>query len=345
MSGIRGVTIACVLAVQLLAIGRARADMLAAIDAAADGGDAWNVAIPNVGKLLGAPATATDDRIEWAVMDGDLCFHVVMTASANGFVDNVDSHGWGPGTEGFAACQKLVAKKAKLPADLKGPRQLDVDPPARAVMELWGAGTFDAMLEAAHPSFRKTFNSSRAFAKLAKLFGARAGRFVKLGAPLVHSFKDSSWVVTAPAEYEKGSVTVTLSFQLDGDTPKLTNFDLRLPKALQATPDNKAAARAARAALDLLLAAKTDAFIEHWHWDLVEKLPKADLEPQLREVLKKIGKVRSIKQTEQTTCDGRQCFTFELTSATGTAKATFDMGFAVAEWLVFGFNLAPPETP
>ena len=95
--------------------------------------------------------------------------------------------------------------------------------------------------------------------------------------------------------------------------------------------------------LDLLLAGKTATFYDHVEWELAKNMPRATLEPKLAEVLKKIGKVKSVKLTQQSKCDDNQCFTFELTSANGKETATFELSFNIAEWQVSEFNLAPPQ--
>jgi hypothetical protein len=339
----RGVVVTCLVAVAALAHADVPSDPQAAVDAAIDQGDAWNVAIPKIVAILGQPAIASDDHIEWAMMVKDMCLHVVAMADADGFVRRVETNQMVLDTEGGPACAKLVTKKAKLPAHLRGPRPLDADAQARTIVAQWGAGKFDEMLAAAHPEFRQGVGSSDTIARLAKRFEMRAGKFVKLGSPLEHAFKDSAWVVSAPVIYEKGTLHAAISFVPYKGKPVLVNFELKLPKELQAKPDPKDAARAARSSLDLLLAANTAAFYEHMHSELVKKLPRATLEPQLADVLEKIGKVTAIKLTEQKPCDDRQCFTFEVKAANGTSKATFDMTFMIADWVIYGFDLEPPQ--
>jgi hypothetical protein len=343
MIGRRGCLLACVL-VGSVAYADDKPSIGDQVDEAVDTGDAWNVAIPKLAAILGAPQLAKDDRIEWARMVDDMCAHVVLKADADGFVQSFNTTESSKlDTEGWPPCKKLIGKKAKIPAKLRGPKPLDADALATTLVDDWGAGKFDELFKAAHPGMQESLGSPAVLAWLAKIFEERAGKFVKLGTPFEHAFKDSSWVVSAPLVYEKGTLHVALSFVPASGKILLTNFDLRLPKELQAHPDPKDAAREARADLDLLLAAKTDAMYQHMHWELAKKLPRAALDPQLADILKQLGKVQSIKQVEQTTCDDRQCFTFEVKGAHGTSKATFDMTFFVAEWIIYGFDLEPPQ--
>ncbi len=335
-------------ALLMLARGRAAAAedrlLLIKIDREIRRGDAWNEAIPRVAKLLGTPAIATADHIEWAYMNDKQCVYVTVKADPAGFVEMIDSVGLDPIAERFAACKKLSSKKAKLPAKLKGPKQLDVDKPAVAVIAHWGKREYDAMFDEAHPLLHQILGSSAAFAQIGRLVTARVGPFKNIGAPAVQSRKDFGWMLSVPVEHEKATLVMHLRFNT-GKAGKvmLTNFDVRLPEALAIKSDPKQAATAARAALDLLLAAKVEELTKRMHWKLVNKLP-TDLGPQLDVVLKKVGKVRAVKQLEQRDCDdGRQCFTFEVQAAGGKAPATFDMGFVLGEWLIFGFNLDPPQ--
>lgn len=338
-----------VIALVMLAGSFARADYGALekqLDAAVSGGDAWNVAVPKVVAILGQPAVASDDHVEWAAMADGMCLHVTLDATDDGFVHHVDRSGFGPGTDGRAECKKLTTKHAKLPAKLRAPQPIDADAQAATVIAQWGTGQFDAMFAAAHPQFKQGAGSPAALARLAHLFEMRAGKYVKLGAPLDHAFKDQAWVVTAPVVYEKGTLKIAASFALYEGKPMLVDIDVRLPKELQAHADPKEAAHDARAALDRLLAAKTDAFFEHMDRELAQKLSRAEFDPKLADLLKKLGKVQSITQTEQHLCDDkhdRQCFAYDIKTANGTAKATLDMTYFIAEWVVYGFDLEPPQ--
>lgn len=307
-----------------------------------DTGDSWREDIPKLAALLGPPAIAKDDRIEWALMDNEMCAHVVVTANADGFVKSVNTSEMAKDTSDAPSCLKLLGKKAKIPAKLRGPSPLDADAQAATVIEQFGSGKFGDLFDAAHPSFREGAGSPDQLARLARMFELRAGKFVKVGAPQDHAFKDNAWVVYVPVVYEKGTLHAAVSFVPSKARPVLVDFDLKLPKELQAHIDPKDAARAARADLDLLLAGKTDAFFDAMHRELSRKLARETFDPQLAALLKQIGKIKSVKQTSQTACEDRQCFAFDVVAANGTAKATMDMTFFIGDWVIYGFNLEPP---
>jgi hypothetical protein len=336
-----GVVVACLLA---SSVARAdETDLGERVEAVIDSGDSWRVAIPKVAALLGTPAIATDDRIEWAMMDKQMCAHVVVTADADGFVQRVNTQEMALDTEDAPACKKLLGKKAKIPAKLRGPSPLDADAEAATVVQQFGTGKFGDLFDAAHPGFRNDAGSPQQLARLAKMFEMRAGKFVKAGPPSDHAFKDSAWVVYLPVVYDKGTLQAAISFVPLKGKPVLVDFNLKLPKELQAHPDPKDAARAARADLDLLLAAKTDAFFGQMHRELAAKLSRENLDPQLAALLKQLGAIKSVKQTAQKACDDRQCFEYEVKAANGTTKATMDMTFFIGDWVIYGFNLDPPQ--
>src|SRR5205814_3246855 len=106
------------------------------------------VAIPKLVAAIGLPASASAERLEWAVMTSDMCVHVVATADRDGFVKTVESQGISDGADHYAQCKKLARKHVKLPAKLKGPPKVDVDEPARALMTLWHDGKFKDLFEA-----------------------------------------------------------------------------------------------------------------------------------------------------------------------------------------------------
>lgn len=336
-----GVVVAC-----LLAASVARADEPSVgdkVEALVDTGEAWNLDVPKLAALLGTPAIVQADRVEWAFMDKQMCAHVVVTADADGFLKSWDTKEVALDTDEGPACKKLIGKKAKLPAKLRAPSPLDADAQAAEIIAQWGSGKFAEIFDGAHPDLRDSLGSPYVLVQFTRLFEMRAGKFVKLGTPLEHAFKNYGWMVSAPLVYEKGTLHVDLTFAAYKGKPALTNFNLTLPKELEAKPDPKDAARVARADLDLLLAAKTASFYDHVYWELAKKLPRATLEPKLAEVLEKIGKVKSIKQLEQTTCDKNQCITYELTGAHGKSSASIELGFGVAEWLVMAFDVEPPQ--
>jgi hypothetical protein len=330
----------------LLVASVARADELQSVGdkvaATADTGEAWNVDVPKLAALLGAPSLVKDDRIEWAFMDNEMCAHVVITADADGFLKSYNTTEGVLDSEDGPACKKLLAKKVKLPAKLRSPKPLDADAQATAIVEQWGAAKLTEIFNGAHPDLRDSLGSADVFAQFKRLFEKRAGKFVKLGTPFEHAFKNYGWMVSAPVSYEKGTLQIAMTFEPYKGKPALTNFNVKLPKNLQAQPDPKDAARAARADLDLLLAAKTAAIYDHMEWDLAKKAPPATLEPILANVLGKLGKIKSVKQTDQSTCDGHQCFTYEVTSAGGKSNATIELSFNVAEWQMVAFNVEPP---
>jgi len=337
-----GVVVAC-----LLVTSVARADepqsLSERVEAVINSGDSWRVDVPKLAALLGTPAIAKDDRIEWAMMDKQMCAHVVVTADADGFVQSVDTKEMVLDAEDGPACKKLLAKKAKLPAKLRGPSPLDADAQAATAIEQWGAGKFGDLYDAAHASFRQGAGSPQQLARLAHMFELRAGKFVKVGPPSDHAFKGNAWVVYAPVIYEKGTLHAAVSFVPYKGKPTLVDFDLRLPKELQATADPKDAARSARADLDMLVTGKTDAFFDHMHRELYNKLSRDTFDPQLASLLKQLGAIKSIKQTAQKACDDRQCFEYEIKAANGTTKATLDMTFFIGDWVVYGFNIDPPQ--
>lgn len=336
-----GVVVACLL---VAAVARADEPSLGdKIDALVDTGEAWNVDVPKLAALLGTPAIVKDDRVEWAFMDKEMCAHVVISADADGFLKGYHTSEMALDTEEGPACKTLITKKAKIPAKLRSPKPLDADAHANEIVAQWGGGKFAEIFDGADPGLRDSLGSPDVFASFQKLFEMRAGKFVKLGTPFEHAFKHYGWTVSAPVVYEKGTLQLSLTFVPYKGKPALTNFNLQLPKELQAVPDPKDAARVARAGLDLLLAAKIATVYALMEWDLVNKVPRATLEPKLAEVLGKLGKIKSVKQTEQSSCDGHQCFTFEVTSAGGKSNATIELAFNVAEWQIVAFNVEPPQ--
>ena len=336
-----GVVVACLL---VASVARAdEPDLGDKVGALVDTGEAWNLDVPKLVTLLGTPATATADQIEWASMQGERCAYTIIKADEDGYlkkwsVTTSDDKG-----EHWPICKKLLGKKAKLPAKLRAPKQLDADAQATAIFSLWAAGNYSEVFDSMGPALQETVGSPDVFARFAKLFDERAGKVVKVGSPFEHGFSHFGWTVTAPLVYEKGTLRLALSFELYKGKVVLDNFNLGLPEELQVKPDPKDAAVAARTDLDLLLAGKTATFYDHVEWELAKNMPRATLEPKLAEVLKKIGKVKSIKLTQQSKCDDNQCFTFELTSANGKETATFELSFNIAEWQVSEFNLAPPQ--
>ena len=344
MIGIRGVAVMCVLVASAAHAGLP-ADPMQAVDDAVDSGDAWDVGVTKVTGVLGQPSIASETSIEWAVMTKDACMHVVLEATDNGFfVGHFASTLYQPKIdELYPRCKKLAAqKKVKLPK-LHTPAPLDADAQATTVVTELGTGKIEDLYQAASPAFRKSSGSPQQIARLMKLFEMRAGKFVKVGAPDDHAFKDSAWVVYIPVSYEKGTLRAAVSFVPYQGKPSLIDFRLTLPKELQAHPDPLDAARVARADLDLLLAAKIDAFFEHLDREVIDNVSRATFDPQLTALLKQIGKVQSIKQTEQKECGNSQCFTFEIKAAGGTSTATFKLSFFIAEWVVSDFNLSPPQ--
>lgn len=337
-----GVVVACML---LASVAHADEPTVGQkIDAIVDDGEAWNLDVPKLVTLLGTPATATADQIEWASMQGDKCAYVVATADADGYLKDWNAYTSGEQGEHWPTCKKLLGKKAKLPAKLRGPGpKLDADAQTTAIMALWGAGSYAELYDASHPGLQEQLGSPDTLARIAKLFEQRAGKFVKLGAPLEHGFKHYGWTVSAPVIYEKGTLHADLTFHAEKGKPMLTNIHLTLPDELIEKRDPKEAAKVARADLDLLLAGKTATFYEHMQWDLPNKMPRATLDAKLPGVLKNFGKVKSIKQTDQSDCgDDHQCFTYEVVGANGTGKATLELDFNIAEWLIVGFNLDAP---
>jgi hypothetical protein len=86
-----------------------------------------------------------------------------------------------------------------------------------------------------------------------------AGKLVALSPPLMTEMKDSAYFISGPAKFEKGTLTMSLGFKIVGDQPKLSSFQLALPKNLQPTPDDTDGENLARRALEATLASKFDA--------------------------------------------------------------------------------------
>ena len=334
-----GVVVACLLAGSVARAG----DIGRQVDALVDDGEAWDVDVPKLVAALGTPALVKPDRIEWAQMDNDLCAHVVVTADTEGFLKSFETTEIRKDEPDGAPCRKLLGKKAKVPAKLRGPKPLSADAEATTALTQWSADKFAEIFDSADNELREKMGSPYILAQFKRVFEGRAGKFVKVGTPFGHAFKGFRWVVSAPLVYEKGTIQMSLSFATDNGKPVLTSIGLELPDELVVKFGPKDAVAPARADLDLLLAAKTATFYDHMFWETAKKVPRSTFEPKLAEVLAKIGKIKSVKQTAQTTCDDEhECFTYEITSANGTSKATLELGFVISEWLVYSINLDPP---
>jgi hypothetical protein len=213
-------------------------------------------------------------------------------------------------------------------------------------MAAWRDGRFQQIFDDADAELRDSLGGPETLAHLTKQFEPIAGKLVELGAPLSYATKDYGYAVSGPAKFDKGTLTFELAFHLIDGKPKLDYFQLKLPKELQATPDNAAGEKLARRALDAALADKFADVMAIGTNELVHAVKsKPDSVKDLEAIAHKLGAVRSVKLRDQKDCEtgvrGRRCITYDVTGAKGKSTAEVMVVFAISDWEVNGVTLTP----
>jgi hypothetical protein len=298
--------------------------------------------VPKAAAALGPPNVVNDDGLRWSVVSGQSCYTLLIGADGE-FVDRTRVDTIDADTEKFAACKEAAQRKAAMPA-LPAARKYDLTPRAQDILAQWRDGQFQQIFDAAHPDLRKAVGSPAGLAHLARLFDPVAGKLVKVGEPLEYPIADFTRYVKGPVRFEKGTLQFKLGFRIADGTPVLSDIGFTLPKELQQTPDPVGAEQLARKALDGLLTGTAAAVAAAADLELRVKLDgMPDLDPQLRELVRDLGRVESIKLADQHECAGNQCLRYELATAKGIASGTFALRFDVSRWEIDAFNLAKPD--
>jgi hypothetical protein len=211
---------------------------------------------------------------------------------------------------------------------------VDVDRPTRELFAAWAKGELQQILDAAHPEMRETVP----VAKLAVVHGAFTetfGPFQKLGDKLDIGYEQSTFSITGTAIHAKDTLPFKIQYRVVDGKPLLTFLHFDLPKSFPGVPVPAEGDQLARRFLDTLLAGTVDRGLID---PAVVSKVSPELERELRGVLAKLGKVKSIAAPKERECAER-CLDFAIIGTKSRALFTVDLVYQVTRWRVGAFNL------
>lgn len=215
---------------------------------------------------------------------------------------------------------------------------VDLEKPARLFAERWAAGKVDEIYRDAHPKLRETVKLGE-LKRLHLLFDRGFGKLTKLGT-LSQNFEDGTLVVTGPAVFEQGELSLRLRYER-GSTPKLIGFNLEIPKPLRREAKVEDADQIAIKFAGDLLAGTLDRSVLDPR--VISNLGD-DVDAKLQETRKAMGPRKALPLTPNDMhCDGeKRCVQFNLRGKQN-ATITVELEFAIRSWLITSFNFATKE--